>query len=190
LTLGIIAVQSVVFIAQTIKIAASVREAARSAKAAEDTAKITRSQFLAINRPHLRIKGLWPQGKIIADGVFRADLLLTNTGATPARIGDLRVWVIVADHPPPPPPPPCKILRPCSPGIEILGGNTLRILIESRHDLVMAGSGAASKKIFCIGFVDYFSGDDAGFSAGFCRAYNPLTLRTEATNDPDYEFDD
>ena len=83
--------------------------------------------------------------------------------------------------------------KDCDPGNELFPGDSFTAKIEDsvewEPDLVDELR-QGTKPLFVIGAVGYMDRLNYTYWTGFCRKYNPTTMRFDIVKDPDYEYED
>jgi hypothetical protein len=195
--------QAGMFVWQLILMNRGVRDAKDAAAGALATATTLEKQFLATNRPKIRIKHVRLTTDIWHEEPIETTIIITNVGTLPARIVQCEFSTVVLrkDRELPFPPREAPVPRGLSMDLlnigvsaEIVAATDERILTDEEHSDIRS----QERFLYCFGRVEYQpeKGDRFHITA-FCRR---LYLRPQAHVDdrgrfrlhldPDYEYED
>jgi hypothetical protein len=198
----IASIQAGLFVWQLLYMKWGLRDTKITAEAARDAAIAQKDQFLASNRPKIRIKHVWFTGNFQPEASLTARVECVNVGTTEGIITEFGIIFLPIDKDkflPFPNPTIPKIEWPETARIEC--GLTYRLpdapdaifLTRAQYESIRSGE----TRLFCIGYLRYLDQAKRLRSTGLCRV---LTFperpdfddngRFRVVEDSDYEYED
>lgn len=183
--------QAILFVWQLVLIRRGANDATIAAKAAQTSAELARSEFIATHRPRLRVYGFevdgWDTHGVPLSVLFRAQ----NVGESPARILRVEGTIFIAPRNTLPLQRAIHLgfIRdrdlPLASGerdaFEVDDGP---VLTEYNATAVYAGQ----TPVYCIGRVTYRDDNMVEREIGFCRRFRFRPYQVETVSDEDYEY--